>query len=90
MTKTQKIFMEMLEQNQDLFNKFDQLTPKANRSEFNEIGEKVLDVVKKYEGILCNNTESSKLGKFAPGLAAKFWELIRVRFPEIDEVGMLD
>lgn len=90
MTKSQKIFGQMLDENADLFDKFESLSPKKNRDEFNRIGEQVMEVIKKYEGILCGKTESANLGQFSGGLAGKFWELVRLRFADIDEVGMLD
>lgn len=94
MTKHQKLFQEMLEYNQDLFNHFKKLhdeyavNPESVKDEFNSQGEKVLRVIRRYEDILCSKSEGGKYGKYSGNLAEKFWEAVRGYLPKIDFVGM--
>lgn len=94
MPKYQQYFQEMLEYNADLFNTFKQLQekyasdPKTNQEEFNEVGEKVLRVVRRYENMLCGKSENSGYGKYSTGLSDKFWGEVRAYLPGIDNVGM--
>ena len=62
--------------------------PKKYKQEFNTIGSDLLDIVRRYENILCGHSESGGYGKFSSKLADKFWEEIRKSFPKIDEVGL--
>lgn len=62
--------------------------PKANKKEFNEVGSDLLDIVRRYENILCGHSENGGYGKFSSKLADKFWEEVRKNFPKIDEVGI--
>lgn len=94
MSKHQKLFQEMVEYNEDLFRSFKELNskyelnPESVKEEFNNTGEKVLRVVRRYEDILCSKSEGGKYGKFSSNLADKFWESVRGYFPKIDFVGM--
>jgi len=94
MSKYQKLFLEMLEYNEELFTSFKELNskyeidPESVKDEFNSTGEKVLRVIRRYEDILCSKSEGGKYGKFSSNLADKFWEQIRGYFPKIDFIGM--
>lgn len=83
----------MLEYNKDLFDSFRdihsqyELDPLAMQSLFNQEGEKVLRVIRRYENILCGKSEGGKYGKFSSTLSEKFWGEIRLFFPHIDSVG---
>lgn len=93
MSKYNQVFKEMLEYNKELFDSFRLLheryvsDPKTFQSEFNEQGEKVLRVVRRYENILCGKSESGRYGKFSTSLSDKFWTEVRTHFPKIDLVG---
>lgn len=55
---------------------------------FNTEGEKILPIIRKYENLLCNQSESSRYGKFSANLADKFKDEIRKHFPRIDFIGI--
>ena len=84
----------MLEENQELFQDFEKvharydLDPKLWQEKFNEVGEPVMEAVKRYEDKLCRHSEKGKYANFSAGLADKFWELVRQEFPKIDFVGV--
>ena len=62
--------------------------PKKCQGEFNEQGQTVLQIIRRWESNLCSKTESGKYGKFSSKLADKFWEEIRIIFPKIDYIGL--
>lgn len=95
MTKYQQVISEMFEYNKDLFDSFRKIhdafgsEPQNNRELFNQEGEKVLRVIRRYENILCGKSESGRYGKFSTNLSEKFWTEVRSHFPHIDSVGAL-
>lgn len=84
----------MLDYNQDLFSAFSKVhalyieDKKKYQQQFNELGQEVLEVIRKYENMLCNTSEGGKYGKFSSTLSDKFWSVIRATYPKIDFVGM--
>jgi hypothetical protein len=94
MVKYKQVFENMLKQNRALFEEFkiihDQfaLQPNKWRAEFNEKGEEVQTIIRRFENQLCKHTESGGFGKFSGGLSEKFWEEIRKMFSKIDEIGI--
>lgn len=84
----------MLIQHQELFDSFKQihdsylLDPDTWRSEFNIKGEEILEVIRKYEGILTSRSDNSSYGKFSTNLSEKFWAEIKKTFPKIDFIGV--
>lgn len=94
MTKSQQYFQDMLEYNKELFDEFKDVHDRFTRDEtkwkdaFNEVGERVLVVVRKYENLLCSHSESGKYGKFSDKTADTFWKYIRGAFPKIDFIGV--
>lgn len=84
----------MIRQNEPVFASFKKThdlyaeNPKKFKSQFNNEGEEILIIIRRYENQLCGKSENSGFGKFSGGLAGKFWEEIRVTFPKIDEVGI--
>lgn len=94
MTKSQQYFQDMMENHKDLFDAFkvvhDQYMKDAKvyQSELNELGEDVLRIIRRYENMLCSQSEGGKYGKFSSKTADKFWEYIRGAFPKIDAVGL--
>ncbi len=93
MTKTKQVLQEMMEAHKDLFNRFRivhdkyAVDPEKWQKEFNEIGEEVQDIMRKYERILCGHTEAGKYSKFSTNLSEKFKDEIRKEFPRIDFIG---
>lgn len=94
MTKSQQYFQDMLESHKDLFDAFkvinDRYTqdPKKYQQQLNELGEDVLNIIRRYENMLCSEAEGGKYGKFSNKTAEKFWEFIRGYIPKVDFVGL--
>lgn len=92
MTKYQKYFQQMLNENKELFARFteiheafkhdDTLQPK-----FNEIGLPALAVIQEWEKRLCSYSEKGANAKYSANLAEKFWSVVRAKFSHIDLVG---
>jgi len=84
----------MLEDNKKLFDAFKKTHDafakdhKTWRIKFNEEGEQVMTVIRKYENELCGRSEDAGFGHYTSKLAEKFWGEIRLLFPEIDEIGI--
>lgn len=94
-TKHQQYLQDMIESNQELFDNFQKIhtlymeDPEKYQKQFNAEGEDVLNLIRKYENMLCSHSESGKYGKFSSKLSDKFWEAIRGKFPKIDFVGIV-
>ncbi len=94
MTKHQKIFNTMLEENKDFFDNFKQLHDKykdnqeAYRDEYNKEGEKALEIIRRYEQSLVAKSTTSQYAKFSGNLSDKYWEAVRNYFPMIDFIGV--
>lgn len=94
MTKSQQYFQDMMEYNQEAFDTFKQIhdkydpQTKAHQEEFNQVGESIMTIIRKYENLLCAHSESGKYGKFSNKTAETFWNYIRKAFPKIDFVGI--
>ena len=93
MVKYKQQIAEMLEIHRDLFKSFKDihdkytLDPKTYQKQYNEEGQKVLQVIRRYENNLCSKSEGGKYGKFSSNLADKFRTEIRLLFPKIDYIG---
>ncbi len=94
MTKSQQYFQDMMDYNKEAFDAFEVIhqqyaqDQKKYQEIFNEEGEKILVIIRKYENLLCNTSESGKYGKFSAKTAETFWNYIRKAFPKIDFIGM--
>ena len=94
MTKSQQYFQDMLENHKDVFDGFIivqdnyALKPKEYQQQLNELGDEVLRIVRRYENMLCSESEGGKYGKFSSKTADKFWEYVRGYLPKIDCVGL--
>lgn len=94
MTKSQQYFQDMMENHRDLFDDFKKIhdayvqNPEKMQKEYNTKGEDILALIRRYENMLCNQSEGGRYGKFSANLAEKFWELIRKSFPKIDFIGI--
>lgn len=94
MTKSQQYFQDMIENHKDLFDAFkivhDKYAEDAKKyqQQLNELGEDVLNIIRRYENMLCSEAEGGKYGKFSNKTADKFWEYIRGYLPKIDFVGI--
>lgn len=94
MTKYQKYFQDMLENNKEAFSDFQTIhdkyaaDPERYQDEFNKKGALIIETIRKYENLLCSHSEGSKYGKFSSKLSDKFWATVRGKFPKIDFVGL--
>ncbi len=90
----QKLFQQMLTQNEAMFAKFKDIhdkfaaDPDTYKKEFNEMGSEIMDVIRRYERQLVGSTERSQYSKFSSNLSDKFWVGVRQLFPKIDYVGV--
>ena len=84
----------MIRQNKLVFDEFKKThdnyctNPKTYKDQFNEEGEKIQMIIRRYENQLCRHSENGGFGKFTGNLSDKFWEGVRSLFPKIDEVGV--
>lgn len=91
--KYRQLFLEMIENNRDLFLDFKEVHDKyvededEYRNEFNEKGAKVVEIVRDYERRLTSQQDRGQYSKFSSGLADKFWDQVRGFLPRIDFVG---
>lgn len=94
MTKYQQYFQDMLKQNKQLFDQFQiihdkfAIDPKNYKSEFDNLGRQVQDVLRRTENRLCGHSEGSGYSKFSANLAEKFHQEVKKQFPKIDQIGM--
>lgn len=87
----------MKETNKELFASFRKIHDEYHLSEdtdslqekFNIEGEKVLVVVREWEGRLCSQSEKGGYGAFTGNLTEKFQAEIKKEFPMIDHVGII-
>ena len=95
MSKYKEYFTDMINNHKELFEEFKKIhdeyakDEKKWQNEFNEKGQEILHLIRRYENMLCGKSEAGKYGKFSSKLAEKFWEEIRLHFPKIDFVGLL-
>ncbi len=95
MTKSQEYFQDMMENHKEIFNKFQTIhdkylsDPKKFQAEFNEKGEEIMTIIRRYETLLCGKAESSRFGKFSSKTAETFWKYIKAKFPQIEAVGLI-
>jgi hypothetical protein len=84
----------MVEANKEAFDSFSKLhfeystDPEAYQERFNREGEKILTIIRQWEGKLCRAQEKT-YSQYAGGLADKFWGEVRAHFPKIDSVGII-
>lgn len=90
--KYKAMYKRMQDENPDLFAEFkkihDKFVSDSNkyRTEFNKIGEGFADQVRIYTDHLCRTSESS--GYQTSKLSEQFRDLIKIDFPELDEIGI--
>jgi len=93
-TRYREYFEKMLLENKKLFDDFKRLhdeyalEPEELQEEFNQKGEKILEIIREYENRLCANQERGMYNKFSANLAEKFQNEVRSYFPMIDHVGL--
>jgi len=94
MAKFKQYFKKMCEENKKEFEDFKLLhdkyakDKKTHQSEFNQIGETIVEKIRQWENNLCSTMERGKNNPYSTRLAEKFWEEVRSFFPLIDFVGV--
>ena len=94
MPKFRDYFRKMTEENQELFAEFAAIHARYamdkadNQEKFNEVGEKVQEVVREWEGRLCGYSERGDKAVFSKNSAEKFQAEVKAFFPLIDFVGV--
>src|SRR4030042_6799892 len=94
MPKYKAYFKKMLEENEILFAKFTEvhaaydLDPQSNQRVFNEVGEKVQEVIRDYESRLCHHSEKGEFSRYTANLAEKFQAEVKKLYPKIDFIGI--
>ena len=94
MTKYQKHFLAMIDENKQFFDTFEDLhdkykkNPEQYQDEYNKMGEKALDIIRRYEQSVVAKSTTSQYAKFSNNLSEKFWDAVRGKFPMIDFVGV--
>lgn len=84
----------MIKDNKEVFDEFQKihdayaLNEAENQEQFNEKGKAVMNIVRKYEDILCKRSEVHGFGEYTSKLAEKFQNEVRKNFPKIDQVGI--
>jgi hypothetical protein len=93
-TRFREAYDQMIHDNQALFDRFQiihdafALNENENRDEFNEVGKEVMNIVRKYEDILCRRSEETGHGGYTTALAEKFQNEVRKNFPKVDSIGI--
>ncbi len=94
MTRYREYYQKMLNNNKELFEKFQSLhdryalDEKKWQEKFNKEGERVLLVIREYENKLCSQSEKGGYSHFTPKLAERFREEVKKHFSLIDHVGI--
>lgn len=95
MTKYQDYYQRMVDTNKEAFKSFETLhnnyalDPDRLQDEFNRAGEKIMKIIREWEGKLCMQSEKGGYGTFTSNLAEKFQSEVRKHFPEIDSIGII-
>lgn len=94
MTKYKEYYQRMINDNKEAFEAFTKLhfdyslDPDGNQNRFNREGERILQIIREWEGKLCH-TQEKTYSQYAGGLADKFWGEVRLHFPKIDAIGII-
>lgn len=89
-----QLFQQMLKENEGVLSDFKLLhdkyvlDPKTYQDQYNEEGEKIMEVIRKYEDILTSHTENSGFGKYAANLSDKFRGACKLIYPKLDFIGV--
>ncbi len=92
--KFKQFYKEMVSQNQELFDQFKIVhdnfvdDSEKHKKEFNEVGEKVMEIVRSFEQRLTSQMTGSGYGKFATNVSDKFRAEIKKDYPKIEFVGI--
>ena len=94
MTKFTETYKKMWTDNAELMKEFQAVHDlytqdrATNSQAFNEVGKKVMEVLRDYENRLCSGMERGMYGKYSDKVAEKFWQRVKKDFPMIEMVGV--
>ncbi|KKS98303.1 MAG: hypothetical protein UV73_C0002G0017 [Candidatus Gottesmanbacteria bacterium GW2011_GWA2_43_14] len=77
MTKHQEYYQKMIDNNKQIFSEFIDLHDKYTKDsaswqvKYNEVGEKIVAIIRDWEGKLCRESERGQFGKYSANLADK-------------------
>lgn len=92
--KFKQVFEEMVSKYEKEFDTFQELhdryekEPKKYQAEFNTEGEKIMEIVRHYEDILCGHMENTQNATYSANLAEKFRGEIKRYLPKLDMIGV--
>lgn len=92
--KYRQLFLQMLEENRDLFLNFKEIhdnfveDPDTFKDQFNEKGKTVVEIIREHELKLTAQQNKGQYSKYSSNLSDKFWDQIRGFLPKIDFVGV--
>ncbi|MCX6725796.1 MAG: hypothetical protein NT052_00560 [Candidatus Shapirobacteria bacterium] len=97
MTKYRQYVQKMIDSNKEVFDKFRIIHDKyclftdknSLQDQYNEEGEKVMDIITEWEQRLCLQSEKAGYGSYSANLSEKFHEEIKKLFPMIDYIGLI-
>lgn len=94
MVKFKKYFLDMCEQNAELFAGFQPIHDgyKVDRKkwsqQFHDYGKNVVEVIHDWEQRLCSGMERGQNAVYSSKLSEKFWGEVKARFSHIELVGV--
>jgi nucleoside-triphosphatase THEP1 len=83
-TKFEKQYEEMMKNYKDVFDELKEKSSNPKTEEFKALQLKVMRIIRKNEDNLCSKMENTHYSNYSVNLAEKFWELIRIDYPEVD------
>lgn len=89
-----QLFQQMLKENETILSDFKLLhdkyvlDPNTYQDQYNLEGEKIMEVIRKYEDMLTSHTENSGFGKYAANLSDKFRGAVKLIYPKLDFIGV--
>ena len=92
--KFKQLYLDMIKQNQKIFDEFKIIhdnfidEPEKHKTEFNNVGGKVIEIVRNFEQRLTSQMTGSGYGKFSTNVTDKFWSEIKKEYPKMEFVGV--
>ncbi len=94
MVKYRQYYQQMVDENRELFNEFLPIHQEfvadkvAWSAKFNEVGQKVVEVIRAWDRRLCSGMSKGKFSGYSQQLSEKFWAEVKKEFTHIDMVGV--
>jgi hypothetical protein len=93
-TKYKQYYQEMMDLHEDEFAKFQpihdgyKIDRKKWSKQFHQDGQKLVDIIREWEGRLCAGMERGNNAVYSAKLSEKFWGEVKKRFSHIELVGV--